>query len=277
METYSDLLLAHHLVDMADEISLRYFTQRPASRRKADGSPVSEADLAVEKAMLAVLAAERPEDAVLSEESGTSPGSARRRWIIDPIDGTIPFLAGRRDWGTHVALEIDGELRLGILSRPTEGMRWWGRYGSGAYASPSSQPLVGARPLSIAPATGRLGQARVGGFLFPGSPFLAVQDRVRWADSAVCLVADLFQGDVQGIVDEGGHVWDRAPAALLVREAGGIVDDLCGGDRIDRPWLVYAADGVAAQLAALVRGVAHTAQGSRAAADGTSGPGRSSA
>ncbi|MGV9883507.1 inositol monophosphatase family protein [Streptomyces sp. NPDC003006] len=255
METDADLLLAHQLVDLADAISLRHFGRGPRSHRKADGTPVSEADLAVEEAMLAVLAAERPGDAVLSEESGALSVSARR-WIIDPIDGTIPFLAGRRDWGTHVALEIDGELRIGVLSRPTEGRRWWARSGTGAYASSHVQPLSAVRRLSIPEFTGPLAGARVGGFLFPGSPFEAVRDRMRWADSSVCLVADLLEGRVAGIVDEGGHVWDRAPVALLVREAGGRVDDLHGGARIDLPWLTYTADGLARELAELVRGVA---------------------
>ncbi|OMI36993.1 inositol monophosphatase family protein [Streptomyces sparsogenes] len=254
METDADLLLAHQLVDLADEISLRHFGREPLSRHKADGSPVSEADLAVEKAVLAVLAAQRPGDAVLSEESGALSASARR-WIIDPIDGTIPFLEGRRDWGTHVALEIDGELRIGILSRPTEGMRWWARSGAGAFASSSAQPLSTTNRLGIPRFAVPLDRARVGGFLFPGSPFETVRDRMLWVDSSVCLVADLLEGRVAGIVDEGGNVWDRAPAALLVREAGGEVDDLHGGGRIDRPWLVYTADGLARELVDLVREV----------------------
>ncbi|MEV8554261.1 inositol monophosphatase family protein [Streptomyces glaucescens] len=255
MENDSDVLLAHRLVDVADALSLRYFGRTPASRQKADGSPVSEADLAVEEALLEILAVERPGDAVLSEESGTRSAAARR-WIIDPIDGTIPFLAGRRDWGTHVALEVGGELRIGVLSRPTEGLRWWARQGGGAYASSAGGPWSTARRLRIEPSRAPLERARVGGFLFAGSPFEAVRERVRWVESSVCLVADLLEGRVEGIVDEGGHVWDRAPAALLVREAGGRVDDLHGGHRLDRPWLVYGADGLAPRLAGLVRSVA---------------------
>ncbi|WP_277752178.1 inositol monophosphatase family protein [Streptomyces sp. C] len=65
---------------------------------------------------------------------------------------------------------------------------------------------------------------------------------------------NLLEGRAEGLVDEGGHVWDRAPAALLVAEAGGRVDDLCGGARLDGRWLVYAAPGVADGLTALVRG-----------------------
>ncbi|MFI9306711.1 inositol monophosphatase family protein [Streptomyces triculaminicus] len=255
METDSDVILAHRLVDLADELALGFFGRDPDSRKKADGSPVSEADLAVEKALLEVLAAERPGDAVLSEESGAI-SVATRRWILDPIDGTIPFLAGERDWGTHVALEIDGELRIGVISRPTEGRRWWARHGFGAYASPSARPLSTTQRLRIPRAALTLEQARVGGFLFPGSPVGAVQERMRWTESSLCLVGDLLEGRVDAVIDEGGHVWDRAPAALLVREAGGHLDDLRGGSRLDGPWLVYAGSGVARELTGLLRDVA---------------------
>ncbi|MEE1931237.1 inositol monophosphatase family protein [Streptomyces sp. TRM 70351] len=253
MENDSDVLLAHRLADLAGELALGFFGRRLAARHKSDGSPVSDADLAVEQAMLAVLAAERPGDAVLSEECGALRTTSRRRWILDPIDGTIPFLAGARDWGTHVALEVDGALRAAVLSRPTEGVRWWAVQGRGAFASTDGQPLSAARPLRIPGAAVPLGEARVGGFLMPGSPVEPVRGRVRWVESSVCLVADLLEGWADAVVDEGGHVWDRAPAALLVREAGGRVDDLCGGSRLDGRWLVYAADGVADGLTGLLR------------------------
>ncbi|GAA2455106.1 inositol monophosphatase family protein [Streptomyces lavendulocolor] len=256
MEMESDLLLAHRLADLADELALGFFGRRPAARRKDDGSPVSEADLAVERAVLAVLVAERPGDAVLSEESGSTGAGARRRWILDPIDGTIPFLAGRRDWGTHVALEVDGELRVAVLSRPTEGTTWWAVKGRGAYARTRGEALSASRPLRVPAVSVPLAAARVGGFLMPGSPVEPLRDRMRWIDSSVCLVADLLEGRADGVVDEGGHVWDRAPAALLVREAGGHVDDLRGGSRLDARWLVYAADGIAGALTALVRDAA---------------------
>ncbi|MEU7412350.1 inositol monophosphatase family protein [Streptomyces sp. NPDC042638] len=253
MENDSDVLLAHRLADLAGELALRFFGRRPAARHKSDGSPVSEADLAVERAMLAVLEEERPGDAVLSEECGALRTTSRRRWILDPIDGTIPFLAGARDWGSHVALEVDGALRAAVLTRPTEGVRWWAVQGRGAFASTDGQPLSAARPLRIPGATVPLGETRVGGFLMPGSPVEPVRGRVRWVESPVCLVADLLEGRADAVVDEGGHVWDRAPAALLVREAGGRVDDLCGASRLDGRWLVYAADGVADGLTGLLR------------------------
>ncbi len=68
-------------------------------------------------------------------------------------------------------------------------------------------------------------------------------------------VGALLEARLDAAIHEGGHVWDRAPAALLVHEAGGRVDDLRGGGRLDERWLVYAADGVADGLAGLLRDV----------------------
>ncbi|MEU6951310.1 inositol monophosphatase family protein [Streptomyces sp. NPDC045714] len=252
----SDVRLAHRLTEIADALALEFFGRAPAVRYKSDGSPVSEADLAVEKALLAVVAAERPGDAVLTEESGALGTVSRRRWILDPIDGTIPFLAGERGWGTHVALEVEGELRTAVLSRPTERTTWWAVRGQGAFTSVRGEPLSAARPLRIpAAASLPLEAARVGGFLMPDSPVEPVRGRMRWVESSVCLVGDLLEGRVEAVIDEGGHVWDRAPAALLVREAGGRVDDLRGGSGLDERWLVYAADGVADELTGLLHDV----------------------
>lgn len=236
-------MTAIQLVELADSIAFDYFGKNNRIEQKADGSPVSEADLAVERALLDVLREKHPGDAVLSEESGER-GESRRRWILDPIDGTIPFLRGERNWGTHVALEVDGELRLGLLSRPTEQLVYWARRDHGAYVRRAGAD----RRLRIT-AGGSLDSAPVSGFLFEDSPLRpAVEGLPGWTRSPVCAVGDLLEGRIAGLADEGGKVWDRAPAALLVTEAGGLVDDLHGGHRLDQPWLVYSAPELSREL-----------------------------
>ena len=86
---------------------------------------MSEADLEVDRRLLEALLAAQPEDAVLSEESGRARGTSPRRWILDPIDGTFNFVEAKPAWGTHVALEVDGELVLGLITRPVHEQRWW--------------------------------------------------------------------------------------------------------------------------------------------------------
>src|SRR5262252_282415 len=119
-----DLVLARKLVAMASDIALSFFG-RARAERKADGSMVSEADFAVERCLMEELERERPDDDVLSEEFGLrSVSRSSRRWILDPVDGTAHFLAGKGGWGTHVALEEEGRIVLGVISRPRLGMCW---------------------------------------------------------------------------------------------------------------------------------------------------------
>ena len=128
-----DLALALELGDAADAISLPRFRSGLAVETKPDLTPVTEADRAVEAELRRRLATERPDDAILGEEEGTS-GGGPRRWILDPIDGTRNYARGVPVWATLIALEDDGVLRLGVVSAPALGRRWWAERGQGAFA-----------------------------------------------------------------------------------------------------------------------------------------------
>lgn len=239
MEANDDLRLAHRLADVGADIALAYFGRIVGQDIKDDGTPVTEADVAVERAMLKIISAERPGDAVLTEESGALSGTSGRRWLLDPIDGTIPFLAGKRSWGTHVALEVDGTLTVAVLTRPTEGRRWWGIRCGGAYASTSSAPLSTDHPLTVS-ATSCLREARIGGFVPEASAAAAeIAECAAWVDDEVSAIAALLEGRLDAVLDEGGHVWDMAPAALLTCEAGGCFRDPRGEQRLDLAWGLY--------------------------------------
>ncbi|MEV6492151.1 inositol monophosphatase family protein, partial [Actinoplanes sp. NPDC051633] len=115
---------------------MRWFADLPRLRReqKADGTVVTAADRAVEHAVRGVLTADRPGDAVLGEEGGQT-GSADRRWIIDPIDGTALFVTGDDRWLVLVALESDGEIVAGVAAVPAQDRIWWASRGEGAWES----------------------------------------------------------------------------------------------------------------------------------------------
>ena len=133
----SDLTLALQIADAADGVSMARFDAADLDvRTKADASHVTEADLATERVIREILAAERPEDAVFGEEFGVT-GHARRQWIIDPIDGTANYLKGIPMWATLIALAIDGVPRVGVVSQPGIGRRWWGATGLGAWTNTS--------------------------------------------------------------------------------------------------------------------------------------------
>ncbi len=128
----ADLALALRMADLADSIALpRFRAQDLKIETKADASPVTDADRSVEAALKAILAEERPDDAIIGEEFGSS-GSGARTWIIDPIDGTANFMRGVPVWGALIALAVDGKPVVSVVSAPALGRRWWAAPGIGA-------------------------------------------------------------------------------------------------------------------------------------------------
>ena len=232
----ADLDLALRLADVADRIAMRDFTGEPlVFTEKPDGSPVTTTDPEVEGALRRIVAEERPNDGFLGEEVGPT-GSGGRRWIVDGIDGTIEFVAGRRGWSTEIALEQDGELVVGVCTSPALPLRTWAARGGGAFgrgddgvveprrvsATPS---LEGARVSTIAPVDLLDGEPRVlADRLLAGAAYV---DPVR---HCAVLVAE-------GTVDLGlqlsGGPWDYAALAVIVEEAGGRFSDLEGLVRIE--------------------------------------------
>jgi histidinol-phosphatase len=224
-----DLALALRLADAADLISAAAFTgEGVAHELKADGSPVSATDLAVERRISEIVAAERPADGVLGEEVGES-GPAGRRWIVDGIDGTVLFVAGLSGWATEIALEVDGEPVLGVSTSPGDGRRWWAARGRGAWHAVVGGPaqrvhvsgrreLAGGRHSLIPPLDALEPRRRA---LVDGLG--AGTDYVPPVEHGALYVAD---GRVDACVQLGGGPWDFAALAVIVEEAGGRFSDL---------------------------------------------------
>jgi len=236
-----DLELVHRVASEAAALALPFFGARPVHEIKPDGSPVSEVDLLVEQRVLAVLASERPGDAVLAEESGGQQGNGSgRRWIIDPLDMTDAFLAHDPGWGFHLALEVDDRIDLAVITRPVLGLRWWAERGAGAYRSAADAPLDRSNRLAVSDQQA-LESARVGGFAPPASTSRQrLSGAATWIDDESCIVGALAEGRLDAFVDDGGKPWDQAPATLIVEEAGGSFFDPEGGRRIDRGWVAYS-------------------------------------
>jgi histidinol-phosphatase len=219
-----DLALALRLADAADAISVPRFRSGLAVEMKADLSPVTEADRAIEAALRALLASERPDDAILGEEEGASAGG-ERRWIVDPIDGTRNYSRGIPVWATLVALEEAGVVLLGVVSAPALGRRWWAERGSGAFADGESLHVS---------TVSRIEDAVLSFAIEDGVPELA---RRAWHARgfgdfwAHMLVAE---GVVDGAIDAiGVGEWDLAAVQVVVEEAGGRFSDAAGEPRID--------------------------------------------
>lgn len=130
MALEAELALAHRLADAAREVIRPLFRTGLGSERKADRTPVTEADRAAEEAMRRLIKAEFPRDAVHGEEFGATTGNSGRTWLLDPIDGTTAFMAGRPIFGTLIALVQEGWPVLGIIDQPILAERWVGVTGT---------------------------------------------------------------------------------------------------------------------------------------------------
>lgn len=239
-----DLELAFLMVDAADAVTSGAWTPAGVTAvLKADGSPVTEADLAAERAMIAVLQRAAPGDGFVGEEFGRHPGSSGRRWIADGIDGTRFFAAGASTWGTLLALEVDGSIAVAVCSSPLQQRRWWAVRGGGAFtgsADPSTaRPLCVNTSASLTPdlvtclprfesldhdSQRRLEQA-IGG---------------RPAESAWSQQCRVAEGEIAACVWFAGDLWDHAAPSLIVEEAGGRFTDHAGGKRLDSRTAIYS-------------------------------------
>ena len=218
-----DLALALELADAADAVSLPRFRTGIAFETKADLTPVTEADHAVEREIRARLAEERRADAVLGEEHGAS-GAGDRRWIVDPIDGTRNYARGIPVWATLIALEESGVVRLGVASAPALGRRWWAERGEGAFADGDR---IGVSSVArVEDAVFSFDQDRVSRLARRAWHARSFGD--FWAHMLVA------EGAVDGAVDATGvREWDLAAVQVIVEEAGGRFSDYAGEPRID--------------------------------------------
>lgn len=220
-----DLSLALALADSADEISLgRFRATDLLVETKPDLTPVTEADRAVETEIRARLASERPADGVVGEEQGVTEGGSRR-WIVDPIDGTRNYSRGIPVWATLIALEEDGVLRLGVVSAPALGRRWWAERGTGAFAD--------GAPIAVS----RVSRAEDAVLSFSLEGALPEIARTCWHARAYgdfwahMLVAE---GAADGAIDHVGvSLWDLAAIQPIIEEAGGRFSDRDGVARAD--------------------------------------------
>jgi myo-inositol-1(or 4)-monophosphatase len=196
---------------------------------------VTAADRAVERQVVEALGRLRPGDAVLGEEygagdGGPAAGTARVRWIVDPIDGTVNYLYGLPYCAVSLAAEVDGEVVAGVVRNVFTGEEWTATAGGGAWRDGRRLRCSTETDLGQAlVATGfgydpgrRAHQARVLAGLIP-----YVRDIRRQGAAALdlCLVAE---GRVDAYYEKGLAAWDQAAGALVAAEAGLRVGGLGG-------------------------------------------------
>jgi myo-inositol-1(or 4)-monophosphatase len=219
---------------------------------------VTSADLRAERTLKAELQRARPGYGLLFEESGAAEGSdPHHRWIVDPLDGTTNFLHGVPHFAISIALERDGDIIAGVIYDPTRDEMYWAEKGAGAFQN-DRRLRVSARR--------QLGEALIAtGFPFRGRPqhpaynaalarVMEATSGVRRFGSAALDLAYLAAGRYDGFWEFGLQPWDLAAGLLLVREAGGFVSDLAGGQGMMKSGDVLAANAhLHLPLAALIK------------------------
>ncbi|NJM51752.1 MAG: inositol monophosphatase family protein [Sphingomonadales bacterium] len=226
---YSDSILAGRLADAAGNAIRPFYRSDFGHEAKGDMSPVTEADRAAEAAMRAILDAECPSDGILGEEFGVKPGTSGRTWVLDPIDGTVSFMAGRPIFGTLIALLQDGFPVLGVLDQCISGERWIGAVGEATTLN--GKPMMTRRCRALADAT----LASSGPQYFDNHSaehFMVLaaktaHKRMVWGGD--CYNYGLLAaGQIDLVVEAGLKAYDIAALIPIIEGAGGMVCDWQG-------------------------------------------------
>jgi inositol-phosphate phosphatase/L-galactose 1-phosphate phosphatase/histidinol-phosphatase len=229
MTIEADLILLQRLANAADEAIRPYFRKAPAIEQKADFSPVTAADRASEAAMRRILERDRPTDGIFGEEYGVSPGVSGRVWVLDPIDGTRGFIAGRPLWGTLIGLIEDGRPVLGMIAAGAAQERWVGCTIGTPFATLNGQPLRTRRCERLAVA--RAASTHPHAFSPAGH---ASFQRIGRSVADMMFGGDchnyglLAAGHLDLVMEEGLKPYDWAALVPVVEGAGGLITDWRG-------------------------------------------------
>lgn len=229
MTLAADIALAHRLADAAGAAIRPYWRGDIGLESKEDATPVTLADRAAEAAMRQILSAERPADGIIGEEYGNERPGATRQWVLDPIDGTTSFVAGRPIFGTLIALMQDGWPVLGVIDQPIGGERWIGAAGE--------TTLFNGRPARarLCPDLGDavLGTTSPHAFsAHEGEHFLNLAGRV--AQRRIVYGGDCYNyglvasGHIDIVVEAGLKLHDLAALVPVIEGAGGMMTDWNG-------------------------------------------------
>ena len=221
------LELAHGAGEILSDYAGR-FDRTTADRKTTHRDLVSEADVASEKFLVAGI----PDgDDILAEEGSDRDTGARRRWVIDPLDGTVNYLHGIPMWCVSIGIVEDGELAAGVVHAPALQMTWSAERGGGC--------RLNGEPVHVS-TSGTIGESILAtGFSYKRNEIedhnfdnfeaLGMQAAgIRRMGAAAIDLAFLASGSLDGFWEMYLNAWDICAGALLIREAGGTVTDFDG-------------------------------------------------
>lgn len=241
IQTYSQFM--HRLADMADDIARRYFKQPIGHELKADASPVTIADQEIEMALVAKIRSAFPDHGIFGEETRRHNESAPLQWVIDPIDGTRAFIAGKPTFTTLISLCVEGAPKLGLISQAIQKKRWLGV--SNVFARSLSDEAIRQQTnndcfASLAMTEARIATTSMAYFSPKQAMGFAALEKVTATTLlnhdalAAGLLAD---GSIDILVESGLKPYDFAALVPIIEAAGGVITDFAGAP------LTLASDG----------------------------------
>ncbi len=244
MQMRKELEIAIEAVKEAGKVSLENFGGRVAFELKSDKTPVTKIDKLCEKIILQGIEGNFPKDSVLSEESKEKKKDPRRRWIIDPIDGTKAFIHGIPTYGNMVAFEEDGEVVLGAINVPALKILFYAQKGEGAFANGEKIGVSNVSQLKEA----CILHGRGKGFLEKGylKKLRKLLDSVyhSWGMSEPYAPYLVASGHVDAFVETFPHPWDVAAPKIIIEESGGSFSDLNGKNTIKSNNIAIYSNGL---------------------------------
>ena len=224
---------------------------------KGPGDFVSRADTRAEELIRGELTEGRPNYGWLAEESSELKGAdPTRRWIVDPLDGTSNFLHGIPHWAVSIALEHKGEIVAGVIYDAAKDEMFVAEKGSGAYLNDRRLRVSGRREM--------ITMLFATGIPFGGNPLLPelLKDLARLTPRTAGIrrmgvasldLAYVAAGRVDGYWERFIHPWDIAAGLIIVREAGGFVGSIGGGDPIETNDVIAANAEIFESFAGIIR------------------------
>lgn len=228
-ESALDLLeVAVDLAEGAGKITLNYFQGRFDVETKPDASPVTVADREAETYIRRRIESRFPHDGIIGEEFGEIRAGAKRRWIIDPIDGTFSYVHGVPLYGVLIGVEQEDEPVAGVIHLPAlgetvaaargEGCHWRGQRAQVSDATELSEALCLATALDAGTDPAR--SSALDRLVKGAGPVRT------WGDCYGYVLVATGRADI--MIDPEMHVWDCAPLLPIVEEAGGRFTDWRG-------------------------------------------------
>ena len=216
---------------------------------KGPGDFVTASDIRTEKILKEELSRSRPSFGFLMEESGASNGSdPNRRWIVDPIDGTTNLVHGIAYFAICIALEEFNQITAGVILDPINEQLFWAEKGQGSFLN-NHRIRVSARTkvseslfATGIPFKGRGTKNDHETFLREIEAVMTASSGIRRFGSAALDLANVAAGKFDGFWESSLKPWDMAAGILIVREAGGIVSDTIGEDKILETGTIVAAN-----------------------------------